>query len=137
MLQELKFQLSTAILTVLTVAAAISAGINFQQQWRFRLPDDGVTWIDRAGSVQAIRVGPASGAANAGVRPGDVLQRINGQPIEKAIHVTQTLVGIGAWNKADYYISRGGVEFKATVIDRKSTRLNSSHIQKSRMPSSA
>ena len=47
MLQELKFQLSTAILTILTVAAAISAGINFQQQFRFRLPDDGVTWVDQ------------------------------------------------------------------------------------------
>jgi len=63
MLQELKFQLSTAILTILTVAAAISAGFNFEQQLRFRLPDDGVTWIDKIGPggqsrVQALRVAP-------------------------------------------------------------------------------
>ena len=34
MQQESKFQLSTAILTILTVAAAVSAGINFLQQLR-------------------------------------------------------------------------------------------------------
>ena len=46
MLQELKFQLSTAILTVLTIAAAIAAALNYQQIHRFRLPDDGVVWAD-------------------------------------------------------------------------------------------
>ena len=69
-MQELKFQLSTAILTILTVAAAVSAGINFSQQFRFHLPDDGVTWVDHAGPdaagekqvsvVQAFRVAPDS-----------------------------------------------------------------------------
>src|SRR6266478_1742538 len=82
MLQELKFQLSTAILTILTVAAAVSAGINFSQQFRFHLPDDGVTWIDHiepdhiepdhtgpqgVSAVQAFRVAPDSGADNGGV----------------------------------------------------------------------
>ena len=42
MLQEPKFQLSTAVLTVLTIAAAIAASINYQQLHRFPLPDDGV-----------------------------------------------------------------------------------------------
>lgn len=115
MLQELKFQLSTAILTVLTVAAAISAAINFEQQFRFRLPDDGVTWIDRDGRVVALRVALQSGGAGAGLRPGDVLRKVKEQPVENAIHVTQLLVGIGAWNKADYLIRRDGVEFKSTV----------------------
>ena len=40
--------------------------------------------------------------------------------------------------KAHYYSrSRKGPWFKGEESDRKSTRLNSSHIQKSRMPSSA
>ena len=54
MFQELKFQLSTAILTILTLAAGVSAVINFQQQYRFRLPDDGVIWVDRAGRVSRL-----------------------------------------------------------------------------------
>src|SRR5260370_9906894 len=90
MLQELKFQLSTAVLTVLTVAAAISAGINFSQQLLFRLPDDGVTWVDQAkpGSVtvvQARRVVPNSGADNAGLRDGDILLKINGLTFQTAL----------------------------------------------------
>src|SRR5260370_30127561 len=121
MLQELKFQLSTAVLTVLTVAAAVSAGINFSQQLTFRLPDDGVTWIDRTGpggvsTVQALRVVPDSGAANAGLRAGDILLKINALPIEKAAYVPQALVHIGVWNKADYRVRRSGVEFKTSVI---------------------
>src|SRR6185436_6958631 len=102
MLQELKFQLSTAILTILTVAAAISAGFNFEQQLRFRLPDDGVTWIDKIGPngqsrVQALRVAPDGPAENAGLKTGDILLQINTLKIEKALYVPQTLAAIGAW----------------------------------------
>ncbi len=116
MLQELKFQLSTAILTVLTVAAAISAGINFHQQQSFHLPEDGVTWIDKGGSVTALLVAPRSQAAKAGLRVGDQLLKINGSPVEQANVVTQVLVGVGTWNKAEYQIRRNGVAFKAGVI---------------------
>ena len=115
MLQELKFQLSTAVLTVLTVAAAISAGINFSQQLLFRLPDDGVTWIDHAKPgagtvVQARRVIPNSGADNAGLRDGDILLKINGLTIEKALFVPQALVRIGVWNKAKYLVRRASAQ---------------------------
>ena len=41
---------------------------------------------------------------------------------------------IASYAKTMMYLYDGGIQ---TVIDRKSTRLNSSHIQKSRMPSSA
>ena len=129
MLQELKFQLSTANLTILTVAAAISAGINFHQQVNLQrfLPDDGVTWVDRAGVdkaapggtatvVEARRVVPDSGADNAGLRNGDILLKINSLKIEKALFVPQALVSIGVWNKADYLVERRGVQFKTSVI---------------------
>ncbi len=116
MLQELKFQLSTAILTVLTVAAAISAGINFHQQQSFHLPEDGVTWIDRGNAITALLVAPRSQASKAGLRVGDQLLKINGAPVERATVVTQVLVGVGTWNKAEYQIRRDGVVFKAHVI---------------------
>lgn len=116
MFQELKFQLSTAVLTILTVAAVTSALINFQQQQRFHLPEDGVIWVDRAQGVEALQVTRGSQAFKAGLHEGDLLRKINGAPVEKAIQVTQTLVGIGSWNKADYLVSRQGVEFKTTVI---------------------
>jgi signal transduction histidine kinase len=116
MFQELKFQLSTAVLTILTLAAGVAAVINFQQQHRFRLPEDGVVWVDRHGSVEALYVTKGSGGSNAGVHPGDRLASINGVPIANAANVTQVLVRIGSWSKAVYHISRLGVEIDPTVI---------------------
>ena len=60
MLQELKFQLSTAILTILTLAAGVAAVVNFGQYNRFRLPDDGIIWVDRASGVVALSVAPGT-----------------------------------------------------------------------------
>ena len=73
MLQELKFQLSPAILTILTLAAGVSAFINFEQQNHFRLPEDGVVWVDRQGSVEALYVKPGSPGLNAGIHRTDRL----------------------------------------------------------------
>src|SRR6266849_6615419 len=115
MFQELKFQLSTAILTILTVAAGVSAVINFEQQSRFRLPDDGVIWVDRSAGVEALEVSKDRPAAKAGIKTGDILLSINGSPIQQSIDVTKVLVRIGAWNRADYLVKRG-VEVKTTVI---------------------
>src|SRR5579872_5268971 len=116
MFQELKFQLSTAILTLLTLAAGVSAVINFQQQNRFRLPDDGVIWVDRTGGVEALDIARSSTAAKAGIRHGDLLVSINGSPIAHSIDVAKVLVRIGNWSKADYVVRRGGIEVKMPVI---------------------
>jgi two-component system NtrC family sensor kinase len=116
MFQELKFQVSTAILTILTIAAAVSAVINFQQQQKFRLPDDGVVWVQRAQGVQALHVERAGPAAKAGLKNGDTLLEINGVPIRKATDVPQVLVTVGAWSKPSYTVRRQGVEFKAQVV---------------------
>jgi len=111
MLQELKFQLSTAILVILTLAAGVAAVINLEQQFQFRLPEDGVIWVDRADGVQALYVPADSPAGKAGVRQGDLLRQIEGLPIEKAIDVAQVLARIGVWRNTHYQIARGGVEF--------------------------
>ena len=109
MLQELKFQLSTAILTILTLAAGVSAIINFGEQTRFRLPEDGVIWADRNGGVEALHVPSSSPGAKAGIHAGDRLIQISGAPIRKAVEVTQILTGLGAWQQVNYLVSRGGV----------------------------
>lgn len=115
MLQELKFQLSTAILTIVTIAAGVSAVINFQQQHKFRLPEDGVVWVDREAGVEALYVKPDGPGAKAGLRDGDRLLKINSLAITRAIDVPQVLVGVGAWNKTEYVLERRGIEFDATV----------------------
>jgi hypothetical protein len=116
MLQELKFQLSTAILTILTLAAGVSAFINFQQQNHFRLPEDGVIWVDRQGSVEALYVKPGSPGQNAGIHRADRLLDIDGVKIEQATDVARVLVRIGAWSKAKYRVQSRGVELTATLV---------------------
>jgi hypothetical protein len=116
MLQELKFQLSTAILTVLTVAAAIAAVLNYQQIQRFKLPDDGVTWVDKGGRVVALRVQPNGPAERAGIRANDVLESIQGASIQGTIDVPRTLAYVGAWKQTSYMVRRAGVDVPVTVI---------------------
>ena len=109
MLQELKFQLSTAILTILTLAAGVSAIINFGEQTRFRLAEDGVIWVDRNSGVEALHVPPDSSGAKAGIHDGDRLIQISGAPIHKAVEVTQILTRLGAWQQVNYLVMRRGV----------------------------
>jgi hypothetical protein len=131
MFQELKFQLSTAILTVLTIAAGIAGAINYEQIHKFRLPDDGVVWVDRADAagrnqVVALRVTPNGPAERAGIRAGDVLESIQAAPIGDTSDVPRRLAYVGAWAKADYVVRRGGntgaVDFSPKVIVGESVR---------------
>ena len=110
---------------ILTVAAVASAFINFQQNFqadkKFKLADDGVTWVDRkddAGKayVLALTVAPASPAEKAGIHAGDTLYKIETVEIRRAIEVAQVLVRLGPWQPADYHLYRGGYDLKARVI---------------------
>jgi len=116
MLQELKFQLSTAILTVLTIAAAASAVINYQQNQIFRLPDDGVVWREHSGVVVATRIVPDGAGERAGIRVNDVLRTIQGSAVHSTEDVPRLLASGGAWTQAVYVFRRGGVDAKATVV---------------------
>ena len=115
MFQELKFQLSTAVLMILTLAAGAAAVVNFQEQRRFRLPDDGVIWVDRDSGVVALYVAPGSPGDKSLIHPGDQLISIDGVQVKKAIDATQLLVRIGVWVTAQYQLSRGGIVYPANV----------------------
>lgn len=128
-MRELRAQLINALLVILTVAAVICAGINYQQQKKFSLPDDGVTWMDvpaeKAGGpdeITAIHLRDGGPAEVAGIRKGDILLRIgtsvnpNGINVEEALDVARILSRIGVWGKAEYTLKRDGVELKAVVI---------------------
>lgn len=118
-MRELKVQLGNALLVVLTVAAIIAAGINFQQQSKYRLPDDGVAWTDigsgKAKKVEAQIVSTEGPGHRAGLKTGDVILSINSATIERANEVPHVLARLGAWSKAEYLIERKGVEVKVNV----------------------
>lgn len=125
---ELKQQLVSALAVIITVAAVIAAGLNFQQQSRVHLTDDGVTWIDRTSPdgetdrVVAVHVAPESPGEKAGIHTGDVLVSIEGVKIERASDATEVLTRLGAWRKAEYQILHGGVQVPANVITAESDR---------------
>ena len=122
-MKDLKGQLVGALLVVLTAAALIAAGINFQQQGKFHLADDGVTWAERIDDqgrvhVVALYIEPRSPALNAGIKAGDKLISINSLAIHAATDVARVLARLGSWRSAEYLIERSGIETKAKVIIR-------------------
>ncbi len=120
-MRDIKTQFVSALLFILTVGAVCCATINFRQQSMYRLPDDGVIWVDRVAAnaedtVVALHVTPGSGADNAGVRAGDVLLQIAGTPIHKTVDVPKALQHIIVWTKPDYVLRRGTVKLTTPVI---------------------
>ncbi len=124
-MRELKEQFVGALLVILTAAAAIAAVLNFQQQNKFHLADDGVTWIDRAqadGSnrVEALFIASRAPAEKAGLRAGDLLLSISEYKVADSSEATQVITRIGSWKKAEYKVWRpkgaGGAEISAQVI---------------------
>ena len=130
-MKELKQQFANALLVIVTVAVVVAAAINFQQQSRFHLPDDGVTWLDQAhgagqnSSITAVYVVAGSPGEKAGIHKGDELISIADVPIQESQEVTAILARLGAWKKTEYKVARGSVEVTFNVIigeaDRDST----------------
>ncbi len=130
MLKGLKSQFVGALLVVLTLTAIICAGVNYQQQARYHLPDDGATWMDVpdastpgvAVRVTAVHVESGGPADLAGIRTGDVLLRISpventpGVLVRQSEDVAQLVARAGVWGKATYALDRNGIEITAKVI---------------------
>ena len=84
MKQSFRVSLGAVILALATLAAVVFALLNFDQRVRYELPDDAVAWRDTDHGVEAWKVSPTGPAAQAGIRAGDVLLEINGQPVTRA-----------------------------------------------------
>lgn len=113
---SLRVQLGTVLLVLLTIAAGVYAGLNFEQRLHFNLPDDGVVWWDAAAGVAARHVAPNSPAAKAGIEPGDVLVAIDGTPVVRATQATQALYRAGLWSRLDYQVRRQGELLTLPVV---------------------
>src|SRR6266853_5981390 len=121
-MKELKQQLVSALLVIVTVAAVVAAAINLQQQTKFHLPDDGVTWLDQSqgdqqnSTVVAVYIAPGSPGEKAGIHKGDRLVSIADLTIQRALDVTAVLARLGSWRKVEYTILHDGIEVPSNVI---------------------
>src|SRR5215813_2091881 len=91
---------------ILTIAVLILGGLNVQQKRRYTPPDDGASWVQGPNGIQAqlvVRDGPAD---KAGIRTGDLLKAINGEPVRNERHVTQIFYELSGWDKATYTVVR-------------------------------
>ena len=109
-------RLGTVLLVLLTTAAIIFGIINFHQRLSFDVPDDGVSWADSPKGVHAVFVVSNSPAERAGIRSGDVLVSIDGQPVSRAVDVTKELWGLGIWSQARYRIQHENSTFDTSLI---------------------
>jgi PAS domain S-box-containing protein len=109
-------RLGTVLLVLLTTAAIIFGIINFHQRLSFDVPDDGVSWADSPHGVHAVFVVSNSPAERAGIRSGDVLVSIDGQPVSRAVDVTKQLWGLGIWSQARYRIQHENSTFDTSLI---------------------
>jgi two-component system, NtrC family, sensor kinase len=125
-MRELRQQLTNALLMIVTVAAVVAAAINFQQQSKFHMPDDGVTWVDQQIAGESVPVATyvarGSPAEKAGIHEGDSLISIDGLRIGRAEEAAEVLARLGTWHKAEYKIMHNGTEVPAPVIIGEVTR---------------
>jgi PAS domain S-box-containing protein len=104
------------LLFFLTIAAVIFAGFNFNAEWRFQVPYDGVWWVENGGRLTADRVEATGPGARSGIKPGDELISVNGREINNMSGLERQLYQTGVWSKASYSLLRQSVPLDSSVI---------------------
>ena len=113
---RLRLRLGAVILALLTLAAVIFAVLNFQQRFRYVVPDDGVTWVDTSSGVMAWHVAPGTPGERAGIKQGDYVETVHATPIHRAVDVTKLIFRAGPWTEVKYKIRRGDESFEVPLV---------------------
>jgi two-component system NtrC family sensor kinase len=113
--RESQARFVAVLLFLLTVAAVVFAGFNFQKERQSAVPDDGVWWVEQNGHLFADRVDPAGPGARAGIKPNDRLLAVNDQPVTNTPGLERQLYHSGVWSKASYSLIRDAVALDCKV----------------------
>jgi PAS domain S-box-containing protein len=105
--------LSVAAVVVVLVALGI-ANIAMRAQWHE--VEDGVLWGSRSEGVTAIEIAAGSPADASGIRPGDVLLAVNGNPIETTADVVAYQHSGVAGTRLNYTLLRIGSREALQVV---------------------
>jgi two-component system NtrC family sensor kinase len=114
--RESQARFVAVLLFLLTVAAVVFAGFNFQTEQNSSAPDDGVWWVEHNSHLVADRVDPNGPGAKAGIKAGDELVSVNGQEIKGTPGLVRQLYHTGIWAKATYSLIRDSVALDSSVI---------------------
>jgi two-component system NtrC family sensor kinase len=114
--RESQVRFVAVLLFLLTVAAVLFAGFNFDAELKSAVPDDGVWWIEHNGQLTADRVDPNGPGARSGIKPGDQLVSINGEEVRNISGLERQLYRNGVWSKAAYSLIRQTVPLDSSVI---------------------
>jgi PAS domain S-box-containing protein len=111
-------RLQATLLAVATVGLVFLAVLNFRQESQFQQPDDGVWWTEatHGAGLVAEKVLPNSPGQRAGIQVRDLLTSVDDNPIAHLSDLERQLYSTGVYGKADYAITRGGIELDTPVV---------------------
>ncbi len=116
MKKESHVRFTAVLLALLTVAAVVSAILNFNKELQFQVPYDGAWWVEREGWLRAEKVLAGGPADRAGVKEGDELVAINNQTINSVAALSQKQFRVGVWTTATYSLVRNEVPLDVQII---------------------
>lgn len=92
-----------------TIALLVLGGINIYKKATWTEPTDGVVWEKRTEGLTAVQVKTDSPAYLAGIKKGDILYKINDNPVQTKIDVAKNLwIAEGSNQKVIYEIIHEG-----------------------------
>jgi PAS domain S-box-containing protein len=110
-------RLQLSLLAVATVGLVLLAVLNLRQENQSQVPDDGVWWVEaHGGGLIADKVLPYSPGQRDGIRAHDLLTAVNDTPIAHVSDLERELYRTGVWTKANYTITRDGIELDTPVV---------------------
>lgn len=110
------YRFTSVSLAILSVTIVVFAIINLQQRLGYRMPEDGVSWVDSQEGVRAWIVVADGPADRAGIRDGDLLESIDGKPIHTAADAGREIFRAGIWSQASYTLVREGQKFQTSLV---------------------
>jgi PAS domain S-box-containing protein len=116
MTKETQIRFAAVLFGLLTVTAVVFAWINFQKEYQFSTPMDGVWWVEQHGQLIARRVTPQGPGDRGGIKAGDVLVALGGAEVHSTTDVARQMYRSGVWTKLSYTLGRDNVSLDVPVI---------------------
>jgi PAS domain S-box-containing protein len=116
MRKDFQIRFSAVLLAFFTLTAVVFAALNFRKELDYKVPFDGVWWVEHKGWLRAERVVSGSPGEKAGIKTGDELVAINNQTINTVPALTARQYRIGVWSSANYSLVRHEVPLDVQVI---------------------